>query len=290
MHQCPSCDDSFDTRRGLGVHHSRVHGESLPNRTCEYCDADFHSPYEKRYCSETCLSASDSFEGENHPNWKDGKETTGCEICSAEFEYYPSEKEGLYCGTCVEDENWRYRPDVSGENHPRWSGGERELDCDGCGATVVRQSSNITGEHVFCSPECQHEWPSEAFAGKGHPNWKGGSTPNYGRGWRRAKERALERDGRECVLCGRRRPTSAATPTSTTSCRSGRSSRRRSRPNGTPTTRRISRLCVHPVTGAPSSAAPGRTRSGPRSPERSRVEAATATARGFCFRPPLSAV
>ncbi len=38
--------------------------------------------------------------------------------------------------------------------------------------------------------------------GDGHPNWKGGSTPNYGAGWRRAKQRALERDGHECVLCG----------------------------------------------------------------------------------------
>lgn len=202
MQECPSCDDSFDTRRGLGVHHSRVHGESLPNRTCDYCDADFHSPYEKRYCSEACLSASDSFEGENHPNWKGGKETTECEICSAEFEYYPSEKKGLYCGTCVENEDWRYRPDVSGENNPRWSGGERELDCDGCGAAVVRRSSNITGEHVFCSADCQYEWLSEAFTGEGHPNWAGGSNPNYGPGWRQAKQRALERDAHKCVLCG----------------------------------------------------------------------------------------
>jgi len=80
--------------------------------------------------------------------------------------------------------------------------GTRELECDGCDATVVRRSSNITGEHVFCGDDCQYEWLSEAFTGEGHPNWKGGSTPNYGPGWRRAKRRALERDGRECVLCG----------------------------------------------------------------------------------------
>lgn len=202
MHQCPSCGDSFETRRGLGVHHSSVHDERLPNRTCDRCEKRFYSSYEKRYCSDECLDASDSYEGENHPNWKGGKETTECVICSSEFEYYPSEKKGLYCSRCVENESWRHRPDISGENHPRWTGGTREIGCDYCGTTVVRRSKNITGEHVFCSDDCQYEWLSETFTGEGHPNWRGGSNPNYGSGWRRARKRTLERDGHTCVLCG----------------------------------------------------------------------------------------
>ncbi len=202
MHQCPSCDTSFETRRGLGVHHSKAHSEKLPDRTCDYCQIDFHSPYEKRYCSEKCLDASNSFEGENHPNWRGGKKTTECEICATQFDYYPSEKKGQYCSTCVENENWRYRPDISGEDHPRWAGGRQELDCDECGTTIVRHQSNITAEHVFCSDECQYEWLSETFTGEGHPNWKGGTNANYGRGWRRVRERALKRDGHRCVLCG----------------------------------------------------------------------------------------
>ena len=201
MPQCPSCGDSFETRRGLGVHHSQSHGETLPNRTCDYCNTEFHSVYEKRYCSEACLDASDSFEGENHPNWNGGKETTECEICSVEFEHYPSEKEGLYCSTCVENENWRYRPNISGEDHPRWADGKQELNCVECGTTVVRHQSQITSEHVFCSDECQYEWLSETFTGEGHPNWKGGVNPSYGRGWRRIRERALKRDGHQCVIC-----------------------------------------------------------------------------------------
>lgn len=202
MHQCPSCSDSFDTRRGLGVHHSSVHGEALPNRTCDYCEAEFHSPHEKRYCSEACLAASESFEGENNPNWNGGKETTECKICSTEFQYYPSEKEGVYCSTCVENEAWRHDRDIRGERNPRWSGGKRTVSCDRCDHAVERYPGRLRSEHVFCSAECQHEWLSEAFTGEGHPNWKGGSNPNYGRGWRQARRRALERDGRECVLCG----------------------------------------------------------------------------------------
>jgi 5-methylcytosine-specific restriction endonuclease McrA len=129
-------------------------------------------------------------------------ETTDCEICGRSFEYYPSDKEGLYCSTCVEEEHWRHRPDISGENHPRWAGGRIEVDCSQCGVTIERERKNLTGEHVFCSDDCQYEWLSESFTGDGHPNWKGGSQPNYGPGWRRVRERALERDDYSCVVCG----------------------------------------------------------------------------------------
>ena len=78
--------------------------------------------------------------------------------------------------------------------------GPKRLECDQCGAEFRRR--RVTSKHVFCGPDCQHEWLSEAFAGDGHPNWRGGAQPNYGRGWHRVRERALERDGRECVLCG----------------------------------------------------------------------------------------
>jgi hypothetical protein len=202
MHRCPTCNREFDTERGLRVHHSQGHDEPLPNRTCSHCCTEFYSETKRKYCSDECHDAAVSFAGANNPNYSGGRETTECTICGTAFDYYPSEKEGLYCGDCVEQANWRYRPDISGENNPRWSEGKQELACDWCDGKVVRQQNNINSEHVFCSDDCQYEWLSEEFTGEGHPNWKGGVEANYGKGWNRVRRQALERDGYECVLCG----------------------------------------------------------------------------------------
>lgn len=205
QHSCPVCEDEFDSRRGLGVHHSAAHGTRLPNRECSNCGREFHCEHEKKYCSEECRSDSVSFEGENHPNWKGGKETTEYEICGDEFEYYPSEKEGLYCAECVKTESWRYRPSLEGPDHPRWKGGKRELECEVCGNSIERYPSNITGEVTVCSEECRSSWLSETFTGEGHPNWKGGGNEPYGKGWHRVRKRALERDDYSCVICSKAR-------------------------------------------------------------------------------------
>ena len=202
MHDCPNCESRFETRHRLRIHYNSTHGERLPNRECARCETEFYSEYEKKYCSEECLSASVSFEGENNPNYRGGKETTECDICDVTFEYYPSEKPGHYCKTCVETETWRHDRDITGSRNPRWSGGEKKLECGECGATFTRHRSVSDSGHVFCSTECQYAWLSEAFAGEGHPNWKGGTEANYGRGWNRVRRQALERDDHECVVCG----------------------------------------------------------------------------------------
>jgi len=200
--ECPACGERFDTSRGLRVHHSAVHEELLPNRECAACGKAFHSEHERKYCSDDCRQGAVSFEGSQNPNYAGGRNETVCELCDSSFRYYPSEKPGVYCADCVATENWRYEPDNTGSRNPRWNGGKRELDCDNCGETFERYPGNIESEHVFCSPDCQHEWLSEAFTGEGHPNWAGGGMPNYRGDWREVREEALERDGRECVVCG----------------------------------------------------------------------------------------
>jgi hypothetical protein len=202
-YDCPTCGVSFDTKRGRGVHHVHVHGERLPNRTCDYCGDSFYSDYAKRYCSYECLLESDSYAGENNPNYKGGKETAECKICGSSFEFYPSSKPGYYCGECVHDELWQTPPGLSGPDHPRWSGGKLEATCDVCGSTFRRRRSALEkGSATLCSRECHSQWLSDAFTGEGHPNWKGGGNEAYGKRWRRARRQTLARDDHTCAICG----------------------------------------------------------------------------------------
>lgn len=200
---CPSCGREFDTRRGLGVHHVLVHGERLANRTCARCNRSFFSNYKKKYCSPSCRESSVSFEGENNPNYRGGKETTTCQRCGSEFEYYPSDKKGLYCAECVATNDWQTPPGSSGPDNPRWKGGKRTVSCSVCGEEVERYPSDIVGDVVVCNSECQRQWLSEEFVGEGHPNWTGGTKVPYGKGWARVRRNALNRDRYQCRVCGK---------------------------------------------------------------------------------------
>ncbi|WP_350356147.1 HNH endonuclease [Halorarius halobius] len=184
------------------MHHAQVHGEPLPNRECGACETEFYSEYEQKYCSNACREEAVSFAGENNPNYSGGKETTACETCDAEFEYYPSEKPGRFCPDCVEMDGWRDPPSLTSDDNPQYEGGKVELTCEVCDAAFERYPSNVTGEVSLCSEDCRAEWLSEAFTGEGHPNWEGGTTGPYGQGWNEVRERALERDDRTCLLCG----------------------------------------------------------------------------------------
>lgn len=202
-YDCPTCSEIFETRRGLRVHHAHTHDERLPNRECRNCGSKFYSEYERAYCSESCLDESVSFEGSNNPNYRGGTKETACEICGATFEYYPSEKEGLYCAECVENEAWRDPPTFEGSDNPQWEGGKVDLSCTVCGTPISRHPSNITGTVSVCSDACRGDWLSGEFTGEGHPNWEGGGNEAYGEGWHTVRKHALERDGYECAVCGK---------------------------------------------------------------------------------------
>jgi endogenous inhibitor of DNA gyrase (YacG/DUF329 family) len=126
---CPTCGRDFSSERGMRVHHSQVHDETLPNRDCDHCGTAFHSEYEKAYCSSDCRDAAVSFAGADNPNYEGKLETTTCRQCSTEFEYYPSEKAGKYCSECVESGQWQSAPAVTAEANGQWSGGKERVHC-----------------------------------------------------------------------------------------------------------------------------------------------------------------
>lgn len=200
IHRCPVCERTFDSELGLRTHYGRVHEGNLPNQTCPVCRSEFYADYEKKYCSEECLREGTSYSGTDNPNYSGGKEVSTCEICNDDFEYYPSEKEGVFCPSCVENERWRLPPEVTGTENPKWNGGKRVVQCTVCGDSVERYPSNVS-EVTVCSEACRREWLSDAFSGEGHPNWKGGGNGSYGKGWNAVRRKALERDDYRCVLC-----------------------------------------------------------------------------------------
>ncbi len=177
----------------------------MGDRTCANCDGSLEAEHARKYCSRECFHEGHSFVGENNPNYRGGKEVTECEICGSVFEYYPTEKEGLYCADCVKNEEWRTPLDISGSNNPRWKGGKEERNCGVCGDTVKRHPSGFTGRVTVCSETCRQTWLSDSFTGAGHPNWKGGGDEAYGAGWNGVRRRALERDDHTCVICGKSR-------------------------------------------------------------------------------------
>ena len=178
-----------------------MHGEKLPNCECARCGDIFYAEYKRVYCSTDCRNAAVSYAGTANPNYRQGMSTGTCDLCGNEFEYYPSEKKGRYCPSCVEREAWQSPPSLSGSKNPRWNGGKRAVRCTVCGVTIKRYPSAVS-EVVVCSEDCRRTWLSDAFSGPDHPNWAGGANLVYGKGWSRIRKRALERDEYRCLVCG----------------------------------------------------------------------------------------
>jgi len=96
---CPTCGKSLSSERGIRQHYTKVHGDPLPNRQCADCGANFYDPKARRTFCEDCYTES----GERDGNYSNAKESTECECCGDTFDYYPSNKDGVYCPSCVED-------------------------------------------------------------------------------------------------------------------------------------------------------------------------------------------
>ncbi|MFB6269014.1 MAG: HNH endonuclease [Halobacterium sp.] len=189
---CPTCDKSLATEQGMRQHHTKVHGDPLPNRTCKDCGTEFYDPKAQRTYCEDCYSQA----GEKNGNYSDAKARAECERCGDTFEYYPSDKDGVYCPDCVEaaDGLLPGEPDAVEDV---------EVPCDYCGATLERHPSRVdsTSYGEFCDLECYGEWLSENVVGSSHHQWEGGTIP-YGASWWRVRRAAWERDDYECQRCG----------------------------------------------------------------------------------------
>lgn len=195
-HRCPTCGKSLVTEQGMRQHHTKVHDERLPNRICAECGEEFYDAKARRTYCEDCYTGA----GEQNGNWKDAKEEADCRKCGETFEYYPSDKEGVFCPECVDEMDEFYgMPSYEGKLTE-----EVTTDCEQCGdAVTVRQSKRAYGAGRFCGKNCLAEWQSENWRGENHPRWKGGWNEDRVRNWSKARRKTLDRDDHRCQKCGK---------------------------------------------------------------------------------------
>jgi len=85
-HECPTCDRSFDTKRGRSVHHKKAHGESISSRPADERGATEDGDYTCPECgkSYTTKNGMKTHYGRSHEGTIAGVETE-CEQCGKSF-------------------------------------------------------------------------------------------------------------------------------------------------------------------------------------------------------------
>ncbi|QSG02437.1 Restriction endonuclease, McrA/HNH family [Natranaeroarchaeum sulfidigenes] len=192
--ECPSCEKELSTEHGMRQHHTKVHGKPLANRECNGCGSKFYdSKSRKDYCVNCNPNA-----GPHNGNWKGGMTETNCIECGSDFLFYPSNKQGLYCSSCIESAEGLLPDDCLP------SANKISTYCRWCGALLKRHPSDLkdTTRGPFCNLECYGNWLSDNIIGKNHHQWRGGEI-YYGQSWWEMRRIALERDNHECSNCGK---------------------------------------------------------------------------------------
>lgn len=184
--ECPTCGKTLSTEQGTRQHHTKVHGDPLPNRTCKDCGTEFYDPKARRTYCEDCYSEA----GAKNGNYNDAAETAECQRCGAAFDYYPSNKDGVYCPECVEEAD-----EFLGKPFAETVDVERiERTCDYCDKSMVMLECNRRQGHGrFCSNECRNSWMSD--------QWGDGEAV-YNGCWREVRREVLDRDDYRCQKCG----------------------------------------------------------------------------------------
>lgn len=148
-----------------------------------YRDADFlrHRYVDQRQ-SASEIAASCSVTASTVARWlgrhgiTDGEpyERTTCAACDDYFRYAPTLRDGTYCSNaCANEQRKR----------------QVTIECPGCGTTFERRESLDT---EYCSMAC---WSDNNDSCS---DW----YELYGSEWQRQRDRAIQRDEHECIVCG----------------------------------------------------------------------------------------
>lgn len=152
--ECPTCDrGGFASKKGVQIHHSQVHGESLDVIIiCEVCGKSFHvdpcQSEDRRFCSDKCLSIGFS-----------DRVTQSCRVCGGDVEKKPSEVlengKNPFCNQACYHKWHRENIGVPGMENPNWK--SVLIECHWCGKEYYEQPHKIKRyEKNCCSPKCTY--------------------------------------------------------------------------------------------------------------------------------------
>jgi len=178
-HQCPTCDDEFETQRGVSNHHAAAHGESIAVKEaeCEVCGDTFeYYPSDRKgvVCSQNeCFK---EYWSENAPA-KD-EEVHEKMVSNHEFSEDGLDKLSQAAAENNPMERAENRDKISGEGNGRWVEGstseygpgweeakekvlERdEYQCQNCGKTMDELGQKPDVHHI--KPFRTFDEPTEA--------------------------------------------------------------------------------------------------------------------------------
>jgi hypothetical protein len=112
-----------------------------------------------------------------------------CDGCGVEFEAAPHEEKRFCELECS----------YGNRKHDNY----HTADCEICGKEYKTGGPVKAKRRRTCGRDCFSKLLSKEYSGENHPSWKGGRPDYYGTRWNKQRQKALERDNYECVICGK---------------------------------------------------------------------------------------
>lgn len=171
-------------------------------KNCENCGDLFMQPggfihHTRKYCSHKCRTRARN---------KQVSKEHQCDYCGVDMQVQPNrleKREHVFCGNACHSK-WMGE-NKTGERNNAWKGGKVELICKNCGEKYEKKPAVAEGSK-FCSYECLGEASGkiiqERYSGSDHWDWNGGKEDYYGPTWQRQREKRIQLDGEQCVVCG----------------------------------------------------------------------------------------
>lgn len=120
----------------------------------------------------------------------------GCDLSTVETHM---EKNGISRRTISES---RAKGDITPLHDEDWL--RREYEDKGRNTTDISEELGVTtwAVSIWLRRHGIETRPSLSATGEDNPNWSGGYKKYYGRNWEEQREKAIERDGGKCHICG----------------------------------------------------------------------------------------